>query len=244
MRFALGSSVWLAIGYGVFLLLVAFTLDVLARRTATRSMAWRTGGFTYHDDHDAWVCPEDQFLWPESFDPDNRVMRYRASPTVCNACPVKQTCTTSHSGREVSRNVDPWPASEAERFHRGIACAVVVLALSWPVATLFTVHSVLEAAVLGAVIVLLAAASWPLWSHLRRSPDGFPVHVKAESLEESVETRRAASARDVARRTVYRSDLRTTAPEQDERQRVREMWAQADDDGQDLPGGWSRLKKS
>ena len=47
--------------------------------------------FVYHEDHDAWLCPEDQWLWPKSFDPDNRVMRYRGSPSICNACPVKQT---------------------------------------------------------------------------------------------------------------------------------------------------------
>ena len=39
------------------------------------------GGFTYHEDHDAWTVPEDQWLWPQSFDPENRVMRYRGSPT-------------------------------------------------------------------------------------------------------------------------------------------------------------------
>ena len=44
-----------------------------------------SGGFSYHEDHDAWTCPEDQWLWPQSFDPDNRVMRYRGSPTVCNS---------------------------------------------------------------------------------------------------------------------------------------------------------------
>ena len=44
------------------------------------------GGFSYHQDHDAWKCPEDQWLWPQSFDPDHRVMRYRGSPSICNAC--------------------------------------------------------------------------------------------------------------------------------------------------------------
>lgn len=242
---AVDTSVWLAVGYGPFLLLVAFALDALARRTASRSTDWHTGGFTYHEDHDAWVCPEDQFLWPESFDPDHRVMRYRASPAVCNACPVKTTCTTGGNGREVSRNVDAWPASEAERFHRGIACAVVVLALSWPLATLFTVGNGLEAAVLIALTALLAVTSWPLWSHLRRSPASFPVHVKAESLDESVKSRVAASSREARRRSVYRSDRRTPTEDRSaEAQRVHEEWAQVEDDGQELPGGWSRLKKS
>ena len=49
-------------------------------------------------------------------------MRYRAKPSVCNTCPVKSTCTTSDHGREISREIDPWPHSEAGQFHRGIAC--------------------------------------------------------------------------------------------------------------------------
>ena len=119
-------EVWLAVGYGLFLLLVAYGLDLAARRTSSQSGQWRSGGFKYHADHDAWVCPEDQWLWPQSFDPDNRVMRYRGSPTVCNSCPVKDSCTSSDDGREMRRMIDVWPASESARFHRGIACAVAV----------------------------------------------------------------------------------------------------------------------
>ena len=73
----------------------------------TRAADWQTGGFTYHADHDAWQCPKDEWLWPTSFDPANRVMRYRARPAVCNTCPVKADCTSSPHGREISRHVDP-----------------------------------------------------------------------------------------------------------------------------------------
>lgn len=239
----LSASVWLATSYATFLLLVAFGVDFLARRTASSSSAWRTGGFTYHGDHDAWLCPQDQWLWPQSFDPDNRVMRYRASPSVCNACPVKSTCTTSGNGREVSRSVDSWPASEAERFHRGIACAIVVLALAWPAATLLTVRSWPEAIVLTTTVVVLAAASWPLWSHLRRSPAGFPVQVRIQSLDESVAARAAADSREAHRRTVYASDLRAPTVGEDSHQQFQEQWA-AIDAGKGPGGGWSRLRKS
>ncbi|MBC7442470.1 MAG: hypothetical protein H7311_08100, partial [Ramlibacter sp.] len=73
-------EVWFALVYGGFLLLVAHSLDLLARRRAARSTTAAAGGFSYHEDHDAWTCSEDQWLWPMSFDPDNRVTRYRASP--------------------------------------------------------------------------------------------------------------------------------------------------------------------
>ena len=205
---SIASGVWFAIVYGFFLLLVAHILDHLARRTATRTNDWRSGGFTYHEDHDAWMCPEDQWLWPISFDPDNRVMRYRATPTVCNACPVKETCTTSDNGRQVGRNIDPWPNSEAERFHRGIACVVVVLGLVWPLAAMFQGRTSLELTVLGAGAAAIALGSWPLWSHLRRSPAGFPDHVKVEGLDETVAAQLAATASAAGRRTVYGSARR------------------------------------
>ena len=84
-------AAWLSAAYGIALVLAAHGIDRLAKRVHTLHDANQTTGFVYHEDHDAWLCPEDQWLWPQSFDPDNRVMRYRASPTVCNACPVKST---------------------------------------------------------------------------------------------------------------------------------------------------------
>jgi hypothetical protein len=175
------TAVWLTAGYAVFLVLVAHGFDHLARATARRSDRWRTGSFVYHADHDAWVCPQDQWLWPVSFDADNRVMRYRATPTVCNACPVKASCTTSSKGREITREVDPWPHSEAGRFHRGIACTIAVLAGLLPLAALVTERDALDAGVLLATIAVSGVAGIPLVRHFWNTPDGFPEHVPVES---------------------------------------------------------------
>lgn len=204
-------DVWFALGYGGFLLLVAHVLDILARRTAAATTSARSGGFEYHEGHDAWTCSEDQWLWPISFDPENRVTRYRASPTVCNPCPVKDNCTPSHAGREVVRNIDSWPSSEAERFHRGIACAVVVLGVIWPIAVMFQGRTGLELLILGVVSAIIAAGSWPLWSHLRRAPARFPDHLTALGLEDNEDQRAAISANELARRSGYGS-IRKTGP--------------------------------
>ncbi|WP_199711051.1 hypothetical protein [Tessaracoccus antarcticus] len=198
--------VWLAAGYGLLLLVVAWGIDLAARRTAQRTTAWRSGAFTYHKDHDAWICPEDQWLWPQSFDPGNRVMRYRANPVVCNSCPVKDTCTTSNTGREISRNVDPWPSSEAERFHRGIACCIVVLAMLWPAITLLTASSALERIMLATVLAIVVVTSLPLWSHLRRTPANFPIHVPLRDLDENVAQQEQLARSLHQRRAMYRSD--------------------------------------
>ncbi len=171
------GTVLLVVAYALFLLGVAYGFDRLARRTSMRSARWRTGAFTYHEDHDAWLCPQDQWLWPQTFDPGQRVMRYRAKPSVCNACPVKHSCTASASGREITREVDPWPHSEAGRFHRGIACSIALLAVVLPAGMLLSVSRVSDALLLVAVIGAAAAAGMPLARHLWQSPAGFPDHV-------------------------------------------------------------------
>lgn len=93
------AAAWLVAGYALALVATAWGVDAMARRVSQRAAQWRSGQFRYHADHDAWVCPEDHWLWPSSFDPKHRVMRYRAKPSVCNSCPVKSTCTTSEHGR-------------------------------------------------------------------------------------------------------------------------------------------------
>ena len=198
---------WLAGGYSLVLLLVAYGIDLLARRAHTFNDQQQTAGFTYHEDHDAWLCPEDQWLWPQSFDPQNRVMRYRGRPSVCNACPVKDSCTTTDDGRELGRAVDAWPSSESARFHRGIACAVAVLAVLFPVATSLTVeHWTTQLLLLGTGL-LVALGGLPLWAHLRRSPVD-PEGVLFRSLEQNLEERTAALQTLQRRRTTYGSDRR------------------------------------
>ena len=177
-------SVWLVAAYALMLVAIAWGFDLAARKSSARAARWRTGGFVYHTDHDAWVCPQDQWLWPTSFDPEHRVMRYRALPTVCNGCPVKSTCTTSSHGREISREIDPWPHSETGRFHRGIACTVAGLALVMLLGMLVGNHSVTDVLVLVGTCVIVFAAAVPLGRHLWATPSNAPAHLPHRSGQE------------------------------------------------------------
>jgi hypothetical protein len=203
---SVGVEVWMASGYCLLLVALAYAIDALARRAASVAEGGASGGFSYHEDHDAWKCPQDQWLWPQSFDPDNRVMRYRGSPSICNSCPVKHTCTTSSAGREVHRAVDSWPASEAARFHRGIACAVVLLGLAWPVATAASGPGRTGLLVLAAAATLALLASLPLWSHLRRDPVFIPEGMVHRSLDDTIAERDRAAQALQRRRSGYRSE--------------------------------------
>lgn len=206
---------WGAAAYGLVLLAVAYGIDLMARRASHSLERRQHPGFTYHEDHDAWMCPEDQWLWPQSYDKDNRVMRYRGTPSICNSCPVKDTCTSSMSGREITREVDPWPASEAARFHRGIACTVAGLALVWPVAVLLTLPGLTASLVLGTVIAVIIAGSYPLWSFLRGTPAD-PTGVLERSADENIAARKAAARAYDGRRTTYRSQRLADASRRDD----------------------------
>ncbi len=174
----LAPEVGFVCAYAVLLLVIAWTIDRLGARSAVRSARWRTGSFVYHEDHDAWKCHEDQWLWPASFDPDKRVIRYQGQHAVCGRCPVKAECSPTPGPREITRQVDPWPHSEAGRFHRGIALVVAGAAAFLCGATLLKVvisdGSVTDLVCLSCTLAVVILAGVPLARHLWSSPSGFP----------------------------------------------------------------------
>jgi hypothetical protein len=167
-------EVVLAAGYAVFLLGAAVVIEWLSAHTHRRSLRYRTAGFTYDEQHDHWQCPEGQYLWPHEFDHERRLVRYRAKAHICNGCPRKQACTDSDRGREVVRPLDPWPHSEAGRFHRGLSLMLVALALLVIAVGAARNHRPDEAALLLALLVgALGVGRW-LWRDFRAHPAGFP----------------------------------------------------------------------
>ena len=168
-------EVFLAAGYAVFLVCVSLGLDFLARHSHARSERYRTAGFTYHHVNDAWVCPEDQLLLRSEVDHGRRLVRYRGRPQICNHCPTKAECTDSDEGREVVHAMDPWPHSEAGRFHRGISLAVVLIAGLILAAETLRNHAPLELAVLAAVFMAVVLTAWHLHAAFRASPASFPI---------------------------------------------------------------------
>jgi hypothetical protein len=170
-------EIFLATGYAVFLLGVSLGLDLLARHSHARSERYRTAGFTYHHAYDAWICPEDQLLLKSEVDHQRRLIRYRGRPQICNHCPAKSDCTDSDDGREVVRAMDPWPHSEAGRFHRGISVAVASIAGLILVAEAIRNHGPSELAVLGVTLVAVLAAAWRLHAAFRHTPANFPVPI-------------------------------------------------------------------
>lgn len=171
---SLQPEVTLLGGYALVLLAVATALDRLAQHTQQRSERFRTAGFRYHPQHDAWICPQDEMLWPTGYDAERHLVRYRAKPTVCNACPVKVDCTSSPHGREVTRAVAPWPHSEAGRFHRGVALVLVALAALLLLVAAVRHPEPAALALLGLPLLLTALLAQRYSAHFRHTPARFP----------------------------------------------------------------------
>jgi hypothetical protein len=164
----------LAVAYAGLLTAGAFALEWLSAHTHRRALRYRTAGFTYHAEHDHWRCPEGEYLWPHAFDEELRVVRYRARAHVCNACPSKHRCTDSDRGREIARPLDPWPHSEAGRFHRSIALLLVAVAVLVLLVEVARNHTPADLALLVGALALSGAAGRWLLRDLRRHPTNFP----------------------------------------------------------------------
>jgi hypothetical protein len=121
-------EVLLAISYAVFLMGVAFILELLARHSHKRSERYQSSGFIYFHKLDLWECPAGQQLMRSETDQRRRIVRYRAPADACNACSLKNNCTDSNEGRVLESRLDSWLDSELRRFHRGISLVLLLLA--------------------------------------------------------------------------------------------------------------------
>jgi len=179
----MNTEVVLACGYAGMLVAGAFGLEWLSAHTHRRSLRYRTAGFSYDETHDHWECPEGEHLWPHEFDHERRLVRYRAKAHICNRCPRKSACTDSDRGREIVRPLDPWPHSEAGRFHRTISLVMVVLAALVLLVEGARHHQPAEAALLLSLLTAAALAAVWLLRDLSAHPANFPAATAAHGLD-------------------------------------------------------------
>ena len=121
-------EVLLAVVYALFLVGVAFALELVARKSHKRAEAYRNAGFVYFRELDYFECPAGHPLVQLQTDHQRRITSYRAPAGACNSCSLKLNCTDSDTGRLIERRLDTWIQSEMRRFHRGISATLLVLA--------------------------------------------------------------------------------------------------------------------
>ena len=148
-------EVELAVGYAVFLTIVAFALEWMARHMHRRTVGISTVGFTYHPDRDLWSCPRDQHLFPVFSGPIRGKVIYRAPASACNACHSKAGCTDSTTGREIERIENESIESGMMRFHRGFSLMLLSLAALIVIVELLRTHASHPRLLLVAVLMIL-----------------------------------------------------------------------------------------
>ena len=178
----MNAEVVLAAGYAAALICGAFVLEWLSAHTHRRALRYRTAGFAYDGTHDHWTCPEGEHLWPHEFDHERRLVRYRAKAHICNGCALKSACTDSDDGREIVRPLDPWPHSEAGRFHRGLSLVLVALAVLVIVVGAARNHDAADAGALFALLLAALGVGRWLLRDFRAHPSGFPEPTTAHGL--------------------------------------------------------------
>ena len=161
----------------------------MSAHTHQRALRFRTAGFEFDETHDYWLCPEGEQLWPHEFERERRLVRYRARAHVCNACHIKHRCTDSDRGREITRPLDPWPHSEAGRFHRVIALLLIVLAAVILLFELVRNHAAADALASTALLVLVGFGAHRLLRDIRTHPTNAPVPTGAHGLRLNVTAR-------------------------------------------------------
>ncbi len=71
-----------------------------------RSSLFGKDAFAYEAERDIYTCPQGEILRRQGYDYKERSVRYAASPSACNACPIKVRCTKSTEGRWLRRSFD------------------------------------------------------------------------------------------------------------------------------------------
>jgi len=78
--------------------------------------------FTYVPERDVYLCPQGQELAKKGTSHTEHTHLYQAGADVCNACPVKSSCTDSLKGRTLQRPFDQEYVERVRHYHETEAC--------------------------------------------------------------------------------------------------------------------------
>ena len=149
----------------------------------TFAAGYRTAGFEYRSEHDRWVCPEGQPLWPHRVRPREKAGPYRAKAQICNACPRKSALhrfgpragDRPPFGPVAALRGRPLPPRTGTADDLRLAALILVVEATRH-------HAAGELALLGGVLLLAALSARWLVRDLRRHPANFPAPSPSQGL--------------------------------------------------------------
>ncbi len=168
--------------YILLLIIIAFSLEWMARHSQRRADQYHTGGFRFHPDRDAWECPTGMALVRAEVDHAVRVIRYRAPAQTCNQCPIKSRCTHSDRGREIPVPMDPWVVSASVRFQTGFSLVLLILSGFLAAIELLRHGHGVEAWTMGLLLMTVIALSKHVVSRLHKKPAATEMYIRPEQI--------------------------------------------------------------
>jgi hypothetical protein len=166
----INTETLVVVGYSLFLLVVAASLEGIARHSHRRSERLHVAGFRYDASADLWTCPNNEKLLRAEADYGLGTIFYRAAAHACNSCAMKSRCTDSTDGRVIEHRPNSWIESELRQFHRGISLLLIGLAAVLLFAELLRHSGKNDRFVAGGAFVLIVCYGFRLSSILGHRP--------------------------------------------------------------------------
>ncbi|HZR41037.1 MAG TPA: transposase [Ktedonobacteraceae bacterium] len=73
--------------------------------------------FRYNAERNVYICPNNEELHLLPSGCTDQYLQYRAKASICNTCPLKKQCTTSQTGRRLSRHVAEEDLERVRTYH-------------------------------------------------------------------------------------------------------------------------------
>ena len=113
-------ELWIILFYVAAVLAGARIVEALARAHFRRALRYGDQGFEYLETHDAYRCPEGEYLSLHRVE-HNQFAVYQAPSASCRDCRLKASCAPSGEGRLVFRSLAAWAETNVGVFHRRIS---------------------------------------------------------------------------------------------------------------------------
>ena len=114
-------ELWIILFYVAVVLAGARIVEALARAHFARAQRYGEQGFEYLEAHNAYRCPQGEYLSLHNVQQDSRFAVYRAPPASCRECRLKTRCAPFSEGRVVFRSLAAWAETNVGLFHRRIS---------------------------------------------------------------------------------------------------------------------------
>lgn len=122
-------ELWIILLYVAVVLAGARIVEALARVHFARAQSYGEKGFEYLEAHDAYRCPQGEYLVLHNVHQDSRLAVYRAPLSSCKQCRFKAQCAPFSDRRLVFRSLATWAETNVGVFHGRVSAIMFAAAV-------------------------------------------------------------------------------------------------------------------